>query len=329
MLLLASTAALLAVTLPPAKIAVVGATGKAGRACVQQLVKQGYQPRILLRHKLEGLKASPPPADAAPADVAAYLASLPGVETVKGDVTDEAACTKLLDGCAACLAMHGARRTRKLSDLWSNPEAQPTHPKQINYQGVANLIAAAKASGTCKRIVRLTGKGETPWSIFSILINGLGSMAKAWNYEGERLLRAEPEVEYTIIRPGIMRGEATDLPSSSLALGDDGADLKVTSIPHGTIAALAIESLSYENAGRSTLCAMTTEEPGTGADSWAPLLQGVAYDLRAFRTDLLGKHKLAVAVGGSGIVAALLTIALGVLTAFKAALVAAVGLLLR
>ena len=44
-------------------------------------------------------------------------------------------------------------------------------------------------------------EGETPWSIFSILINLLGSHAKTWNYEGERLLRAS-DVDYTIVRPG-------------------------------------------------------------------------------------------------------------------------------
>lgn len=121
-----------------------------------------------------------PSADAPPADVAAYLCSLPGVEAVPGDVTDTNACETLLAGCSACLALHGARRTRKLSDLWRNPEDDAGHAKQVNYRGVANLIAAARST-ECKRIVRLTGKGETPWSIFSILINGLGSMAKAWN----------------------------------------------------------------------------------------------------------------------------------------------------
>jgi hypothetical protein len=45
----------------------------------------------------------------------------------------------------------------------------------------------------------LAGKGEDPWSVFSILINGLGSMAKAWNYEGEQLLRACKDVDYTIV----------------------------------------------------------------------------------------------------------------------------------
>lgn len=40
----------------------------------------------------------------------------------------------------------------------------------------------------CVRVYRC--QGEDPWSITSILINALGSMAKAWNFEGERRLRA-------------------------------------------------------------------------------------------------------------------------------------------
>ena len=35
----------------------------------------------------------------------------------------------------------------------------------------------------------MTGKGEQPWAIFTILINLAGSMVKAWNYAGETLLR--------------------------------------------------------------------------------------------------------------------------------------------
>jgi hypothetical protein len=144
-------------TLTPTKIAVVGATGKVGRQAVQQLVENGYIARILLRHRPDAT-AEPD----SPAAVAARLTSLPGVETVKGDVTSTDSCNELLTGCSAVLAVHGARRTRKLQDLWRDPSDDPSHAKQINYNGVANLIAAAKASGTCRRIVRITGKGETP-----------------------------------------------------------------------------------------------------------------------------------------------------------------------
>ena len=56
----------------------------------------------------------------------------------------------------------------------------------------------------------MTGKGEAPWSFFSVLINLLGCHAKTWNYEGERRLRANEDIAYTIVRPGVM-GVETEL----------------------------------------------------------------------------------------------------------------------
>eukprot|EP00962_Isochrysis_galbana_P049317 scaffold20827_cov129-Isochrysis_galbana.AAC.1 len=231
-------------------VAVTGATGKLGRLAVQQLVSKNVRVRVLLRHDPASASEASGAAEATAPQVAAWLKGMPGVTLVKGDVNDRDSIMALLDGCSACLAMHGARRMRKLSDLWQDPSEEPTHSKQINYVGVQNIINAARASGTCKRIVRVTGvwtselrlalwpfpacacrrtlttdrrpslpdegrhqsanpherphypragKGEDPWSVFSILINGLGSMAKAWNYEGEQLLRACEDVDYTIV----------------------------------------------------------------------------------------------------------------------------------
>jgi len=234
--------------------------------------------------------------DAEPAAVAGWLAAMPGVELVRGDVTDLDSCRRLLDGCSACLALHGARRPRKLADLWKDPtDTDVTHSKQVNYVGVAHLIEAAKSTG-CKRIVRITGKGETPWSIPSILINGLGSMAKAWNYEGEQLLRAaQDDIEYTIIRPGVM-GSTDEVPPASLALADDGGDLKVSAIPHSAVAELCVDTLDAPNAAGATLTAMTVPS-GEGATSWTALLATVGPDRRTFPNDLMSQHRRAVRTG--------------------------------
>ncbi|KAL3893558.1 MAG: hypothetical protein SGPRY_014149, partial [Prymnesium sp.] len=131
------------------KVALTGTTGGLGQQAVKSLVQRGYSVRALARD---------------PGSVPSSVSSLSEVELVRGDVTDPASLDELMEGCIACLALHGAHRTRKLSDLWSNPVDEPTHSAQVNYQGVANLIASAKASGACNRIVRITGKGETPWS---------------------------------------------------------------------------------------------------------------------------------------------------------------------
>jgi len=298
-ILLAFTAA------PGDKVAVVGATGKVGRLAVQQLVEQGYTARVLLRDavfdKASGSSSSVPTADSDTESVAAWYASNPaGVEKVKGDVTDRKSLDDLLAGCSAVLAVHGATRTRKLSDFWSDPEDDPQHSKYVNYEGVRNLINAARASGCCKRILRLTGKGETPYTFPSVLINGFGSMAKAWNYEGETLLRECKDLEYTIVRPGVMTGKESDFPKSSLALADNGGNLEVTSIPHSSIAKLCVESLAYPNVGRSTLCAMATEEPGTGSDDWKTLLQKVDSDRRKFPATLMEEHEKAVQLAAGG-----------------------------
>lgn len=148
-------------------------------------------------------------------------------------------------------------------------------------------------------------------------------------YEGEQLLRATDDLEYTIVRPGVMRGEETEFASHSLALGDDGADLKVTSIPHATIARLCVESLGYANAGRSTLCAMASETPGDGADSWTTLLQSVGPDRRAFRDDLLQAHLFATKVGGAALATGVAAFASAVLLGVSKALLALLHLFAR
>lgn len=67
-------------------VAVTGATGKLGRHAVQQLVEQGYSVRCLCR------SAPTKPSrgeDATAGEVAAWLATLPGVEVFQGQVTEK------------------------------------------------------------------------------------------------------------------------------------------------------------------------------------------------------------------------------------------------
>lgn len=181
---------------------------------------------------------------------------------------------------------------------WVNPERDPAHPKNVNYVGIQNIIEAARASKTCKRIVRITGKGENPWSLFSILINMLGSFAKAWNYEGEQLLRNCEDVDYTIIRPGVMKQEQPDNARlKNLALVDNGGDLKVSSVAYTNIATLCIQVLDYPNAARATLCAMNVNN-GQGEETYVPLLLQVKPDRRTFPANMMMRHIQAVYFGG-------------------------------
>ena len=228
---------------------------------------------------------------------------------VEGDATDAASCQKLVEGCDAILALHGPVKPPPFQSLFNLlPESDPKHSKSVNYIAVQNLIDAAKSENKCNRIIRVTGKGESPTQFFSVLINMLGNMAKGWNYEGEQLLRTQTDVDYTIVRPGMMGKD--DIPSGKvLALADNGGDLPVTAVTHSQIAGLCVDCLGYPNAARSTLTAMNVE-PGTGEDSYAPLLAKVNSDTRSFPSTLLEEHKKG-ARNGAAILAAVMAVVLG------------------
>lgn len=67
-------------------VAVTGATGKLGRAVVQQLVAKSIPCKILVRRTPAAEPSSA--ADATPEQVLAWLAGMPGVNIVQGDVTN-------------------------------------------------------------------------------------------------------------------------------------------------------------------------------------------------------------------------------------------------
>ena len=222
-----------------AKVAVIGTTGRLGREAIKQLSQQGIATRCLVRN-LPAESTSTTTTAAAPSndkrdELVSYLSKLPGVELISGDINDRQSLVRLVEGTTACLALHGPSMPkpffRALIPLWY-PETDPQHPKQINFIGIQKLLSVMTESSTCKHLVRITGKGETPWSIFSILINALGGIAKGWNYEGEQLIRSQQSVKYTLIRPGIMKESIADdkhpssLSSSDTVLGlrDNGND---------------------------------------------------------------------------------------------------------
>lgn len=303
----------LSMSAPPGPVAVIGTTGRLGRQAVLKLIRADVPVRCLLRKPVDPSLAVPDAIDkdSSGAEVAAHLASLPGVTMVGGDVTDTASLDELLEGCTAVLALHGPGATKpfwKSLIPFLNSDEQPTHSKQINFEGVRKIISAAERSGTVRRIVRVTGKGEDPYGIFSILINMLGSMAKAWNYEGEQLLRSS-KMDYTIVRPGVMGPD--NVPTGKvLALGDNGADLKVSAVRHEDIASLCVDCLDYSNAARSTLTAMNVD-PGLGEETYAPLLKKVVADSRAFPDNMMEEHRKA-ARRGAAILVGFLAIAVKV-----------------
>lgn len=296
------------------KVAVIGTTGRLGREAVKQLSQQGIATRCLVRNIPTSESTSTTTTAASPNDkrrdeVVSYLSTLPGVELISGDINDRQSLVRLVEGTTACLALHGPTMPkpffRALIPLWF-PETDQQHPKQINYIGIQKLLSVMTESSTCKHLVRITGKGETPWSFFSILINSLGGIAKGWNYEGEQLIRSQQSVKYTIIRPGIMKESISDdqhPPSSSsivLGLRDNGNDMKVSAVSYEQIANLTIQVLSRMNCHRTTLTAMNVNTTIITKNEYQSIDE-VQPDTREFPESLIDEHKKAARVGGIAI----------------------------
>jgi NAD(P)H-binding len=326
----------------PKKVAVIGTTGRLGRQAIVQLSQQGVATRCLLRQDPKSLSTTTIPSSlneaTTSAQVAAYLQSLPGVELVQGDVTNQASLATLLQGTTACLALHGAGPPKPFikSLLFPQifyPETDRSHPRQVNYEGIQCLLNVMNNKAcTCQHLVRITGKGETPWSIFSILINALGGVAKGWNYEGEQLIRTtcttKSGLHYTIIRPGVMKDTAAVESSSSknanngeatliLGVADNGGDLPVTAVSYTDIAnlAIAVTDSNRPNCQRSTLTAMMVDSTNQVNNLYS--LDAVQPDSRTFPASLIQEHKKAARVGGLVLLTILSTLAVTVLSILR------------
>jgi len=288
------------------KIAIIGTTGRLGRTVIQELANRNIATKCLLRHPIPPSTIPSIESDASSSAVAAYLDSLPNVEMIEGDVTNKDSLVKLIQDCTVVMALHGPSAPKPLyKGIFSflYPESNQNHPKMVNYIGVQNIIDVASSNkSTVKRIVRITGKGESPFSIFSILINMLSGMAKGWNYEGEQLLRKKSnnKIDYTIIRPGILM-EAKNMKEGKVFYGlrDNGLDMPVTPVSYDQIANLCIESLNYDNCARTTLTAMNTDEESGVAEKYATLLEKVKEDSKAFPKSLINKHKWGARLGST------------------------------
>jgi hypothetical protein len=297
------------------KVAVIGSTGRLGYATVQQLSQNGIATRCLIRPTSTATNG-----DSTKSARIAQLQALPGVELVPGDITDPSSLVRLIDGTVACYALHGPTVPKpflKAFFPWWYKETDVNHPKQINYIGIQTLLSVmTHNSTTCKHLIRITGKGETPWSIFSILINTLGGIAKGWNYEGEQFIRNQTEIRYTIVRPGVMQPiETLPLDGNVLGLRDNGNDMKVSVVSYTQIAQLLRQVLLYENCFRTTLTAMNVPvvasphsishhaggDPTTTTTTTTMSYQTIAQvqpDTRAFPPSLIAEHKKAARVGG-------------------------------
>lgn len=150
------------------KILIAGATGKTGRIIVQMVLDRGDRPRILVRDQ----------------DLAQNLFG-DQVDVYVGDVRQPESLLPAVSGVDILISAIGTR----------TPVGKNC-PKRVDYEGVINLIQAARESGV-QRFILISSISVTqpnhPMNCFGRILE--------WKLKGENALR-ESGLSYAIIRPG-------------------------------------------------------------------------------------------------------------------------------
>lgn len=199
-------------------VLVAGATGRTGKEVVTQLVARNYRVRALVR------------------DVAKAQGTFPaGVELVVGDVRDPGSLRRSLKGVTFVISTIGAG---------GGPRGEAGNgPEEIDFQGVANLAAAAKKARV-KHFVLVSSAAVTKAADYPMAFMRPILAAK---FKGENALRASG-VPYTIVRPGGLVDEAGGAKIVQFSQGDQSTGR----IPRADVALVCIEALGRRGALRKT-----------------------------------------------------------------------------
>jgi len=238
------------------KVLVIGATGKVGQNVVKELRNREIPVRVLVRNlelvsRGEGDNRTLKPTDFFTDKVGRVplLVSDVGIEVVQGDVTDKDAVCRAAQGAMAVIDVHGVAPLRfsRLSDIWSDPETDPSHPAAVNFGGVRNVVAACQKHNV-KHVVRLTGltvsmAASNPLVIF---FNLLLSFTTKWHRRSEMLIR-NSGLTYTIVQPTGLKDapKAAEL-GETLLLQCEATSAKSTLPPASQISRLDVASLCVE-----------------------------------------------------------------------------------
>ncbi len=160
---------------PPflARVFVTGGSGFVGRSIVRELIARGHRPVCLVRDRQRFLeRMSDLPADR--------------LEAVAGDLFDDAALTKAVDGAEAAIHLVGI--------ITERPFAKQTF-ERIHLEGTRRIVDACKASDT-RRTVHMSALGARPNAV---------SRYHQTKWAAENLVR-DSGLNWTIFRPSIIHG---------------------------------------------------------------------------------------------------------------------------
>jgi uncharacterized protein YbjT (DUF2867 family) len=194
-------------------ILVAGASGATGRLICDELLAQGYRVRGLTRDTSRAAKANP------------------RVTWVRGDVRDAATLSAAAKGAGIVMCAVGARE----------PQGDNS-PEKVDFEGVRNLIDAAKAAGVAHFILESSCNVTIPEHNFNKIFNGL----LLWKMKAEEHLRASG-LGFTIVRPP----QLLDIPGGVIGIrvqqGDVGGPGQISRADVATVMVTAITEPAMKN----------------------------------------------------------------------------------
>lgn len=216
-------------------ILVAGGSGRAGVYVLKQLKARDLRFRAMTRNVGE--------ARARLGDDAA------GVDWVAADVRDAAQVEAAMKGADYVISVIGSREL-----------TGPNSAEFVDYQGVANLVDAAKAGGV-QHFTLLTAIGS---SDRNSLANKLFKGALEWRFKGEEHLR-HSGLAYTVVRPAGLTNEPAGVQGVKLYQGDDWKSHVRKTISRDDLALVLIETLRNPGARDATfeIANDAAEPPGT------------------------------------------------------------------
>lgn len=185
---------------------VVGATGRIGSRCVQELLDANHRVRAIVRNQTKAeelLDVSNPNLELIICDLG----------LVAKDGTNQTQLEEAVQGCDSILSVSGTVRYSKWIDfvlpwrvvkfdasLW----APSVHPYFGNYKAQKMLIDLAEQN-YIRRFVRITGlsAGYSAFHPVSMLFGAIVSLSNRYHYACEQYLR-NSKVPYLVLRPGGM-----------------------------------------------------------------------------------------------------------------------------
>ena len=208
---------------------VAGATGALGQQIVSRLLRRGKHVRALVRDKTKGR---------------ALLGE--NLELVQGD-------TRQID------TLHDAARDVRIviCVTGTNTAEGANDPQAVDYEGVRNLVNAAKGAGV-QHFLLVSSLGVTQEEH---PLNSFGRVLE-WKKKGEDALR-ESGLDYTIIRPGGL----TDEPGGQRALKLDQGDKLSGRVSRADVADISLHALTHPNARNVTFELIESEGQQADLDS--------------------------------------------------------------